>query len=412
MAYTTCSVDTAIIAGLGTTPDERGLTTEEFKGKFDESPTGIKGYLNNTLIPQMENGLAHSMARQALINGNFDIWQRANTVTNPSGTYTCADRWGRGAGADGGTFPTTIIHSREALTSGDIPNSYYYYRININGAGSSYGTNSYHYLLQQIENGVRYLCGLNKKVTVSFYARSSITNKKLGISITQNYGTGGSPTSAELINGRYWTLTSSWTKYSHTFTTNTIVGKTFGTNNDDRLALNIWQLWGASSTSYVGDTVAESFVGSGTIDIAQVQLCAGDTVLTFQPKSFDDELKACMRYYEKSYDYAVAPGTASTPGCTVFQTRTAIAGSASGTLSPGVLLFKVSKRTTPTITLYSIGTGAANAIRNTAGADRTGCTGTYNGTSGFSQITADNTSATNIALDATLAFQWASESEL
>jgi len=46
-----------IIAGLGTTPQERGLTTDAFKAKFDEAAGVIKDYLNDTLTVGLDAAL-------------------------------------------------------------------------------------------------------------------------------------------------------------------------------------------------------------------------------------------------------------------------------------------------------------------------------------------------------------------
>jgi hypothetical protein len=242
---------------------------------------------------------SNSMARQAIINGNFDVWQRGTTVTNGAvGTYL-ADRW-QITITNNGTLPTNIVSSRQLQTSGDLPGSYYHYRIAPDGAGSGFGVNDAYGIQQTCEYATRYLAGNGKKVTVSFYARSSIANKKLGVYLLQSYGTGGSPTAGEVINGESWTLTSSWVKYTYTFTTNTLASKTFGTTNDDYLRLSFWTMWGSTIGSRVNSAgVGETFVGSGNIDIAQVQLCAGDVALPFMPKSFEEELRACMRYCEK-----------------------------------------------------------------------------------------------------------------
>src|SRR5690242_1900261 len=154
------------------------------------------------------------MSRQAIINGNFDIWQRGTSFVNPSGGYT-ADRFAVDIGA-GGTLPTTLTHSQLQLTSGELDGSFYAYRLTTDGAGSGF-TGGAHYFLQQfVENGTRFLCGAGKSVTVSFYARSSIANEKLGLSPAQFYGSGGSPSPAEVdLPGTNFTLSSSWKRYTH-----------------------------------------------------------------------------------------------------------------------------------------------------------------------------------------------------
>lgn len=73
------------------------------------------------------------------------------------------------------------------------------------------------------------------------------------------------------------------------------------------------------------------------------------------------ELLLCQRYYEKSYSAGVAPGAATDQGQSAFflygLPNTNYAG---GTTSH----FKVTKRATPAITLYSPQTGAAGQIYN------------------------------------------------
>lgn len=238
-----------------------------------------------------------SMSRQAIINGNFDVWQRGVAGTNPTNTiFPAADRWFVNVINTAGTLPTSIVHSQQTLTAGDISNSYYYYQIALNGAGSGLGTGDFYALRSNLEHATRYLCGAGKQLTFSFYARSSIANKKIGVTYYQGYGTGGAPTTTETIVGTNWTLGTGWTQYAHTVTTNTLAGKTFGTSNNDHFDVNFCIAWGEPKGTFVGATAAETYVGSGNIDIAQVQLCAGDVALPFQPKSYAQELQDCLRY--------------------------------------------------------------------------------------------------------------------
>jgi hypothetical protein len=245
------------------------------------------------------NGVAAlGMSRQAIMNGNFDIWQRGTSVSVTEGYLAfLADRWGGYVTAGGGTLPT-LTRLRVLQTSGDLFGSNYFFRITTNGAGTSLGVNSQDMLYQKIENGTRNLCGASKTVTVSYYARSSIANKRLAVSLIQDYGSGGSPTTAEKILGVPVTLTSSWVKYTYTFTTNTLVGKTFGTAADDNIQIIFRSMWGTTigNTDVQAGVSAETYVGSGNIDIAQVQLCSGDVALPFQPKSYGQELADCQRY--------------------------------------------------------------------------------------------------------------------
>jgi hypothetical protein len=255
-----------------------------------------------------------SMARQAIINGNFDICQRQNSgTTNPASGSFIADRWKITAVDDGYSAPT-LVHSIQTLTPGDIPNSMSFYRVNANGAGSGLGEESDYCLNQYIEHGTRLLCGANQYVTLSFYARSSIANKRIGVCLIQSYGSGGSPSAVEVINGANFTLTSAWTKCIVTFETNTLTGKTFGTSIPDFISPRFQYAWGGDYKGRFGSLTTEDFVGSGNIDITQVQLCSGSVALPFQPKKWADEFRDCQRYYQKSYDYGTAPGTNTNVG--------------------------------------------------------------------------------------------------
>jgi len=255
--------------------------------------------LNQTQLN--DYSLSSSMARQAIMNGNFDIWQRGVSVNAASGAW-CSDRWRYSLTLDGATVPTRT-GTREIITSGALPNSFYCNRLTVDGAGSGFGTGTHYRIVQKIEYGTRNLCGLNKTVTVSFWAKSDIASKKIGIYLIQNYGTTGSPSAEEDIVGEIFDLTSSWQKFTHTFTTNTLVGKTFGTGNNDNLSLQIGHAWGSAAAALYGGSTEEDFGGSGYIDIAQIQLCAGDVALPFEPKTWDGELADCQRYYQDSnYD--------------------------------------------------------------------------------------------------------------
>ena len=88
---------------------------------------------------QMEkyNQLQNSgMSRQAVLNSNFNIWGNGTSYSDPANNSTTADKWKAGFVLATGTFPT-IVHSRQSLTSGDVFGSFYNYRINTNGAGTS-----------------------------------------------------------------------------------------------------------------------------------------------------------------------------------------------------------------------------------------------------------------------------------
>lgn len=97
----------------------------------------------------------------------------------------------------------------------------------------------------------------------------------------------------------------------------------------------------------------------GRMQITGVRLEGGFIATSWYNKSFEDELMACQRYYEKSYDYAIAPGTAANfSGCL----STVSAGNAIGNVQ-GTVSYRANKRVTPTITLYNPFSGATGSMR-------------------------------------------------
>jgi hypothetical protein len=343
------------------------------------------------------NSIYENMPRQAVINGNFDIWQRGTSITNPTATGTfLTDKFGIASATDGWTFPANIIHSRQELTPGDMSNSYYFYRINPDGAGSGVlGATTSYCLYHRVEHGTRYLCGANKKVTLNFYAKSSITNKRLGMNLSQRYGSGGTPTSTENLLGTICNLTANWTYHTYAWTTNTLTGKTFGTANNDYLQLRFEYVWSSAygTAQFGGTPTAETFVGSGNIDIAQVQLCVGDTVLPFVPKRYQDELNLCRRFNRR---------LTANSAYYCFGTGQAISTTAAKIFMP----FGVQVRTTPT--LSSSGTfcltksdGTYQQITAAITIDNTGIDGVWLTTTVSAVLTAGNATSLNAMNDTT-----------
>lgn len=244
------------------------------------------------------SSLLASMEWQSVINGDFQVWQRGVSAAVADVTQLfLADCWRDYADKNGGTLPTLTRSKGTA----EIINGRYqaFSRLATNGAGTSLGVSSYHDYRQRIEYGTRRLCGDGKTITVSFWARSDIANKKIGVLLTQNYGTGGSPSADEIINGANFALTSSWAKYTHTFTTNTLAAKTFGTTDSDYLQLQLRYIWGTTTDAQVGATTAETYVGSGYVDIAEVQVSEGSNALPFVVEDYNTVIAKCRLYCQK-----------------------------------------------------------------------------------------------------------------
>jgi microcystin-dependent protein len=76
------------------------------------------------------------------------------------------------------------------------------------------------------------------EVTLSFWGRAAVATTVTPF-YEQFFGTGGSPSTTNNVPLTPVILTSTWTRYSQTFTIDSIGGKTLGTNIDDQLSVGI-----------------------------------------------------------------------------------------------------------------------------------------------------------------------------
>lgn len=122
--------------------------------------------------------------------------------------------------------------------------------------------------------------------------------------------------------------------------------------------------WAANGVFGVTGAVSPISTLNATWQITGVQLEKGSTATSFDFRPYGTELALCQRYYSKSYNIDVVPGTASAlnggAGCS--STGTAV-GSVINFFS-----FPVEMRATPTVTFYSANTGTAGVWRDNGSA--------------------------------------------
>ena len=266
--------------------------------------------------------------KNAVINGDFNIWQRGTTFTNPSaGTFTC-DRYSWDSVSMTGSI------TRQAFTPGTAPvagyEGTYFARLDIT-SGTQYGE-----LVQKIENG---RTNAGQTVTASFWAKLNSGASGWQVNVVQNFGTGGSPSSAVLAGQTSFTPTASWQRFTFTVAVPSVAGKTFGTNNN----------------SYLAMTIQKTSTTASQLDTWGWQLEVGNTATAFQTATgtIQGELGACMRYAEK---VQYQGGSVMTVG-QAYSTSAAWSG----------IAWTTQKRATPTITQ----TGTVQALQANTGTSGT-----------------------------------------
>jgi len=253
---------------------------------FDNLAAGANG---STLVADSSatTGLRYqanyAAGKNAIINGDFSIWQRSTSATVTSENYFAPDRF-RSVYAAGGA---TVTWSRQTFTPGAAPvagyEGQYFSRIAAtSGSGTTViGVNP------RIEN-VQTFAG--QTATISFWAKAD-SARTATILLVQNFGSGGSAD-----NNAYLTtqaLTTSWVRYSFTTTVTSVSGKTIGSSSF--LGLYIYLNTGQAS-------------GSPQLDLWGVQMEAGSVATAFQTATgtIQGELAACQRYYVR-YSGAAYP---------------------------------------------------------------------------------------------------------
>tara|TARA_R100001082_G_scaffold776_1_gene592 strand:- start:213 stop:1748 length:1536 start_codon:yes stop_codon:yes gene_type:complete len=211
--------------------------------------------------------------RNLIINGRFDIWQRAtDSGSNTTDGYLAADRWM--IASSGATKQVT----RQSFTVGqtDVPsNPKYFLRYAVTTGNNNVA------LRQRIED----VDSVQGAVTLSFWAKgTNPAGSHFTIQNRQNFGSGGSTVVDTAVSD--FTVSASWVKKTFTFTPPSISGKTIG-----------------SSSYYELEVFRQPDDDSGTaaytIDIANVQLEVGSIATEFEDRSYGEELARCLRYYWK-----------------------------------------------------------------------------------------------------------------
>jgi hypothetical protein len=266
--------------------------------------------------------------KNVIQNGDFYINQRAFSSTTSGNTFTF-DRWR--TGLSGGT----VTYSAQTFTPGTAPVAGYegknYVRIVTSGQSAA---GDYALFQERIE-GVRTLAG--QTATVSFWAKASSGTPKIGTTFLQLFGTGGSPSSAVVVNGQSATISTSWARYSFTFSVPSISGKTIGTAGDDSVQFEIFVSAGADFATRSG-TVG---IQNNTFEIWGVQVEAGSVATAFQTATgtIQGELSACQRYC-----LSFLTGTSKPVGIGINYTTTELYT---------IISFPVTMRTTPTAVIAS-----------------------------------------------------------
>ncbi len=351
-------------------------------------------------IDNLEAASYRGMAtRNLIMNGNFDFWQRAVTLTHLfNETKRAADRWTLDAWG-GGSHNVTMARVAEVptLAESGFYSTYSLKLTNNNATGSAV-------TLRQCIEGYDYQAIHASKVRFQFWVRSSLT----GIySVAFNNYNGPSNryylTTYTVAAANTWQKiaidveldnTTSWL-FDNTGGLNVMFGLGIPTTvSIGKSILNSWQ--NGDGRTYMSNNAWATTLNA-TWQIAQVQLIPGDFAGTTANIPFfragrntQDELAMCQRYYEKSYDIDTLPAAVTGVG----QVYVGCRANSATNIDPGPqVTFKVTKRITPTTYTFFASTGATGwawnngaQVANPTGVDADGQSGFgthYTGSAGL-----------------------------
>ena len=215
----------------------------------------------------------YAAGKNKVINGDFNVWQRGTTFTNPAGDSYTADRFM----IDYGTAaPTSNSVTRQTFTPGTAPVAGYEGVFFFRSTLTTVGTTSRLSIHHKIENVQTYA---GQTVTLSFWAKADSARTLAGF-IQQNFGSGGSTTVSTAITSQ--SVTTAWTRFSMQVAVPSISGKTIGTS------------------SFLNIRLDQAVAAGSVLDLWGLQLEASSTVSDFQTATgtLQGELAACQRYFQ------------------------------------------------------------------------------------------------------------------
>ena len=313
--------------------------------------------------------------RNIMINGDMSIAQRGTSQASitSSGYYTIDRMYFSVSSA--GTWTQT--QSTDVPTGQGFSSSW---KIDCTTANASLSAGSVLSVMHRLEGQMlQYLkkgTSSAESTTLSFWIKSNKTGTYIAeIKDTDN---------TRIISKSYTiNVADTWEKKTITFE-----GDTTGAFTNDNGLSCLVSFWLAAGTDYTSGTLATSWENQvsanravGQVNLADstsnelyltgVQLEAGTSASDFEFLPFDSNLNRCLRYFQKTYDYATAPGTSTD------QQKLEISSTSEGGNNSILSLpYKVPLRATPTVTFYK--------------SDGTTATWTYgrNGASGNASMTA------------------------
>lgn len=322
-------------------------------------------------MPKIIGSHIPTQIKNLVVNGALDFWQEKESTTSTVNTATTVVAYSADMIKYESGGSTTKNYS--LVRSTDVPsfaqagfNSTYSCLFTMVTAITSPAANDFVIPFEYLMEGNDYVKVHGKAVTIGFWVKASIAGT-YGLTLTnsafnRSYVTTFTITGASTWEFKTFTITldntGTW-NFDNTTGLRIYIGVITGSSFQSG-TLNAWQ--GAGVLAPTGITNYQATAGAtlrvALFSIVEGPLGFGATGFARSGDTIQEELGMCQRYYEKSYNSGVIPGSASQEGSST-QARWGTSPGSSDEIY-AYMFFKSTKRTAPTITFFNPATGTAN----------------------------------------------------
>ena len=274
------------------------MEVESGSGTFSSSINNLKTYIAPPASLSVNGIQTLKSNRNAIINGDFNVWQRGTSFSSVANLTYTADRW---------QYAKSGVMVHDVVLSNDIPtvaqagrlfsNSL---KIDCTTIDSAIGTGDFALVTQKIE-GYNFVPLAQRAMTLSFWVKATKTGTYCaafrggGRAFVSEYSVNSSNTwEFKTINILPSPASGSW---DYTTGAGITVDFVLAVGSAYQTTANAWQtgnFFGSSNQVNACDSTSNDFF------IAGVQLEAGSVATPFENRIVQQELSLCQRYFQET----------------------------------------------------------------------------------------------------------------
>ena len=258
--------------------------------------TSASGIFQNLTVAGVPVNTAGGTPKNAIINGNFDIWQRGTSFSAVGNDVYSVDRM---------TTKVTGAGTFDMAQSTTVPagDSAFSLKLTVNTGDASLAASDIYAIRYRIEgfDAQRFALGTSdaKQMTLSFWVRSSVTGTYVA-SFRNGAQNRVYPAEYVIDSADTWEkkeitiqadTTGTWLQTTGIGLT---VAFSFASGTDNHGTEGVWQATSDFSTSNQVNWMAS---GGSTFYLSQLQLEVGTEATEFERRIFSTELDSCYRYF-------------------------------------------------------------------------------------------------------------------